>query len=107
MREVNVLITAKVKTTVTLAEGETINNVKDRFVDIYLHGAGEHGCINKEDLGADSIVIDILEPMSYDEFCDGLGLEKYNDDGTEIGTPLDLYTYYTDLYPDGKGEWQL
>ena len=50
---VPVTIYASVSTEVTLAENETIEDVKNRFVDIYLHDAGDEGYSNKVDLGAD------------------------------------------------------
>ncbi|MCP3921312.1 MAG: hypothetical protein GY714_01875 [Desulfobacterales bacterium] len=59
--EITIKIVAEVKTIVTLEEGETLEDVKNRFVDIYLHGAGEHGYQDKEDLGADKIEITIVD----------------------------------------------
>lgn len=53
MKTVRIKITAIVETTVTLNEGETIENLKQRNVDIYLHGEGENGHRNKVDLGSD------------------------------------------------------
>lgn len=49
---INITITAQVTTTVKLAENETLEDVKNRYVDIYLHGAGEEGCYSKRDVGA-------------------------------------------------------
>jgi hypothetical protein len=54
--EVNVKITVTVETTIKLEDGETVEDVKGRLCDIYLHGAGEEGYANKEDLGGDSTI---------------------------------------------------
>jgi hypothetical protein len=48
---VRVKITAEVTTDVRLEKGETIEEFKQRAVDIYLHGAGKEGHLDKEDLG--------------------------------------------------------
>jgi len=61
MTKVKVKITATVETTVLLAEGETKEQLIKRDVDIYLHGAGEDGHFNKEDLGCNTSEIEILE----------------------------------------------
>ena len=60
MKKVKVKIKAEVTTTVELQEGETVDTVKDRFVDIYLHSAGEEGYSDKEDLGASFHEIEVL-----------------------------------------------
>ena len=44
-------ITVRVVTRITLPEGETVEQFKRRFADIYLHGAGKDGHLNKVDLG--------------------------------------------------------
>ncbi len=57
VREVPVRIHASVSATISLEDGETLQDVKARHVDIYLHGAGEQGHVNKQDLGADTYQI--------------------------------------------------
>ncbi len=57
VREVPVRIHARVSATISLEDGETLQDVKARHVDIYLHGAGEQGHVNKQDLGADTYQI--------------------------------------------------
>ena len=56
MTKIKIKIIASVETTVELAEGETIEEFKKRNVDIYLHGAGEKGWLDKEDLGGTSTI---------------------------------------------------
>lgn len=56
MTKVKIKIIATVETTVTLAEGETIEDFKKREVDIYLHGAGENAWLNKVDLGGSATI---------------------------------------------------
>ena len=58
-RLVRVTITAKVTARVLLEEGETEEQFKKRYVDIYLNSAGEHGFMNKQDLGADEYEIKV------------------------------------------------
>jgi hypothetical protein len=48
---IDVEIKASVTHRVTFDEGETAEDFLNRGVDIYLHGSGEDGCHNKEDLG--------------------------------------------------------
>lgn len=55
--ELKLTIAAIASCTVNLSEGETVDDVKNRFVDIYLHDAGEEGYFNKTDLGAYSYLI--------------------------------------------------
>lgn len=55
-QQVKIRITATVETTVDLFGGETIEDLKLRNVDIYLHGAGEDGHTNKEDLGGNATI---------------------------------------------------
>lgn len=55
-RIVEILITATVKTTVELEDGETLDDLRGRNVDIYLHGAGKNGHITKTDLGGDATI---------------------------------------------------
>lgn len=64
-RVVPVRIHASVSTMVNLDGGESPSDLKNRAVDIFLHGAGEQGHINKEDMGADSyrIVTNAEEEM--------------------------------------------
>ena len=54
--EVNVKITVTVETTIKLEDGETKDTVTNRLADIYLHGAGENGHRDKEDLGGDTVI---------------------------------------------------
>jgi soluble P-type ATPase len=56
---VDVTITAKVSARVKLEKGETIEQLKERYVDIYLHSAGENGHVEKQDLGAESWDIEV------------------------------------------------
>jgi len=58
--EIRVEISATVTTTVVLGKGETVEDVLNRDVDIYLHGRGNEGCYNKLDLGVNSLDIKIL-----------------------------------------------
>jgi len=53
VREVSVCIHASVSSTVKLEERETLQDLKNRHLDICLHGAGALGQKDKEDLGAD------------------------------------------------------
>ena len=57
---VEIEIIAKVKATVEIEDGEDALNVTHRDVDIYLHGDGTDGYLSKEDLGANSFKINIL-----------------------------------------------
>lgn len=61
MKEVQIKIIATVTTKIMLNEGETIEDLKNRNVDIYLHGAGENGHTNKVDLGGAVMLIEITE----------------------------------------------
>ncbi len=63
MTKVKIRIKMEVTATVELAEGETVEQLKERYADIYLHGAGENGHINKVDLGgsAEIQVIEVLK----------------------------------------------
>ena len=54
---VSATILMQVETQIIIEEGETAETVKDRFADIYLHGFGEDGFYDKEDLGGDSTII--------------------------------------------------
>lgn len=54
--EVEVLITVYTRHTIVLEEGEKREDVTKRIADIYLHGAGEDGHSNKEDIGGDSVI---------------------------------------------------
>lgn len=44
-------ITVQTSTRIRLADGETVAQFKQRFADVYLHGAGDDGHIEKIDLG--------------------------------------------------------
>lgn len=57
MERIGINIFASVSTSVELEEGETVEALKERYVDIYLHAAGERGYENKTDLGAQHTVI--------------------------------------------------
>ena len=59
-KTVKIRITITTETVVTLAEDETVEEVKLRNADIYLHGCGEKGYLVKEDLGGDT-TIEIIE----------------------------------------------
>jgi hypothetical protein len=54
---VETTITAQVTTSVQLAAGESLEDLKERYVDIYLHGPGEDGCYDKRDVGANKWTI--------------------------------------------------
>lgn len=56
-KNVAITIHASVSTSITLENSEALEDAKARFVDIYLHGAGESGHADKTDLGADSFRI--------------------------------------------------
>jgi hypothetical protein len=62
--EVRVEITAKVTTTITLRDGETVEDLQKRYVDIYLDdwldGDETLQGFNKQDLGADSWEIKVI-----------------------------------------------
>jgi len=60
MKTVKIRITAVVETTITLKEGETVDSLKQRNVDIYLHEEGKNGHQNKVDLGGNA-VIEVIE----------------------------------------------
>lgn len=53
---VEIIILAKVRAKIQLEDGETIEDVKKRNVDIYLHGQGENGHMTKVDLGGDAVI---------------------------------------------------
>ncbi|MEK6829813.1 MAG: hypothetical protein AABY15_06870 [Nanoarchaeota archaeon] len=55
-KTVEISIVAKVTTKIQLAEGETIEDLKNRNVDIYLHAHGKDGHIGKIDLGGDAVI---------------------------------------------------
>jgi hypothetical protein len=60
MKTRKVKITAEV--TVDLVhQDETVEELKNRPVDIYLHGTGENGSMAKIDLGADNYSIEIIK----------------------------------------------
>jgi hypothetical protein len=53
-------ITVKATARIRLADGETVDDFKNRrFADIYLHGYGEDGHINKIDLGGNVVSMHI------------------------------------------------
>ena len=49
-------ITVKVKAEIKLGDNETVAQFKERFADVYLHGAGENGHMEKVDLGGDTTI---------------------------------------------------
>lgn len=55
-RKVKISIVATVTAEIELQEGETIEGLKNRYVDIYLHDAGENGHHNKTDLGGNAVI---------------------------------------------------
>jgi hypothetical protein len=59
-KKVKISIVATVTAEVELREGETTEDLKKRYVDIYLHDAGQNGYNNKTDLGG-SAVIEIIQ----------------------------------------------
>ena len=59
-KTVEVKITASIVTEIELEKGETVQDVKNRWVDIYLHGAGDDGSANKVDLGCDEHSVKVL-----------------------------------------------
>ena len=59
-KTVTVNIVAKVTADVELGKNETIQELTERLVDIYLHGP-YGGYQDKRDLGADIIEIEILK----------------------------------------------
>ena len=50
---VDIEISAKVRHKVMIAAGESSQDLRHRTFDIMLHGAGDDGHLNKEDIGAD------------------------------------------------------
>lgn len=56
-KTVEITITAQVTTSVQLSAGESLDDLKERYVDIYLHGPGEDGCYDKRDVGANKWTI--------------------------------------------------
>lgn len=64
---IKVRITAEVEAEVQLEHGETFEDFKERPVDIYLHGHGENGYLDKTDLGGFSKIELVKEnsPISY------------------------------------------
>lgn len=53
---VDVEITVMVRDTIMIEDGETLEEFKNRTVDIYLHGSGENGHLDKVDLGGNSTI---------------------------------------------------
>lgn len=56
-QNIEVSITAQVTTSVQLSAGESLDDLRGRYVDIYLHGPGEDGCYDKQDVGANKWTI--------------------------------------------------
>jgi hypothetical protein len=57
--KVNVEIYTKATTTVVLGDGETLNDISRRDVDVYLHGSGAQGHMDKDDIGSYSTVFKV------------------------------------------------
>lgn len=105
MKQVKITIIAQVTTTVILNEGETIEQLKNRDVDIYLHDGGEFGFREKMDLGADSstiIVHDISQKSNREKallwwasFPNPDKHEEFLDFKTNHYTPANNYTELT------------
>jgi len=60
-KEVFVKIIAETTTTIVLEDNESIDDALNRNVDIYLHGRGENGHVNKTDLGGDITSIEVID----------------------------------------------
>jgi len=60
-KTVKVKITAEVITTLELEENETLEDLKHRWVDIYVPPPGKYGMGGRIDLGANEFNIEILE----------------------------------------------
>lgn len=60
-KKVTLTIVAIARCTITPDDGESVDDVKNRGVDIYLHGAGVNGYANKADLGAYKSCITVNE----------------------------------------------
>ena len=56
-QSIEIVITAQATTSVQLSAGESLDDLKERYVDIYLHGSGEDGCYDKRDVGANKWTI--------------------------------------------------
>jgi len=54
--EITIKIMAEVTTTIVLRDGETVEDVCNRDVDIYINGY-QNSAVGKEDLGADEFSI--------------------------------------------------
>jgi hypothetical protein len=59
-------ITVTVRHKVKLAEGETVEDFKNRLADVYLHGTGEYGSSDKSDLGGET-KIKVLEVIEEED----------------------------------------
>jgi hypothetical protein len=55
--KIHIEIYAKATTSVDLVGGESISDLESRHVDVYYHGAGSQGYMDKEDLGSDMTVV--------------------------------------------------
>jgi len=53
LRGIQIEVTMTGTATVKLEDGETLEDLTERYGDIYLHGAGENGYEDKTDLGGD------------------------------------------------------
>ena len=66
----------KIKVTVTAfveVEHEVGEDLTQRQADIYLHGVGELGHQNKEDIGGDVTIEVFEEEMTLEQICKELG----------------------------------
>jgi hypothetical protein len=96
-KQVEIEITAKVKTSVTVYDNESLDDLQNRDVDIYLHGAGEHGYMNKKDLGANEWKITVVDTDTETDQIVNTGLWFLKKELPPIGTVCE--------YQWSKGNW--
>lgn len=65
MKEVKIKIIAEVTANIEIESHETIENIKNRLVDIYLHTSNQ----DKIDLGADKYDIEIVDDSKFNPFA--------------------------------------
>lgn len=90
-RQVEVEITAKVKTTLTIYNDETLEDLQSRDVDIYLHGAGPDGYINKQDLGASEHSIKVINTDDTTKVVTKNGVWILNKQLPPVGTVCEYW----------------
>jgi hypothetical protein len=61
LKKVEVEIIAKVRTTLDIHDDESLDDLQSRDVDIYIHGAGPDGYMNKQDVGANEWEIKVVD----------------------------------------------